>query len=420
MTHTLTVSRLTQKLTLAVALFVLLLSSFYPIADALSQDQQLIYIEGINYFDVDNNCSATSSSESIPAGTLPSFIPEPYNGAFTEGANKHNVAPALVAALFSEEHNLGGSETDPNTASLPRAWAAFVKSHPNPNSGWASSSAGAQGPFQFEPATFTGLGYDINDINNLVVSADAAAKYAQNDGATKDKPESTYHSFIYSYNHADWYVNAVLKYYDYYNGQPASTPPAGASTTVSVTDSSCTSSTGIYSGGIVQTAVGLAWPDETHGTTPTPAYADALQKYNPAGYSATNGLGDDCGIFVATVMHASGADPNYPASSTVTQANYVISHPDKYQIIYPAASTSQLQPGDILIINQGTTQDSNGNIIVGNGAGAGGHTMIYTGPQPPHGYNEASASLGDRSAGMGMVQLQDPLGRGYYLIARLK
>src|ERR1700693_355362 len=52
-----------------------------------------------------NGCSASTSSVSVPAGTLPSFIPEPYNGAFTQGANNNKVAPALVAAIFSEEHN---------------------------------------------------------------------------------------------------------------------------------------------------------------------------------------------------------------------------------------------------------------------------------------------------------------------------
>ena len=185
---------------------------------------------GVQPANTSTSCCA-GGSQTVPAGTLPSFIPEPYNGAFTQGANNHNVAPALIAALFSEEHNLGNSETDPNTASLPAAWASFVKGQPDPNSGWASSSSGAQGPFQFLPSTFTGLGYNLSQINNLVISADAAAKYAQTDGATKDKPESSWDSFIFSYNHASWYVTAVLKYYDYYNSQPASTPSGGTTVT---------------------------------------------------------------------------------------------------------------------------------------------------------------------------------------------
>ena len=627
-----------------------------------------------------NSGQCATSTQSIPAGTLPSFIPEPYNGAFTAGANAHNVAPALIASLFSEEHNLGGSETSPNTANLAAAWANFIKQQPDPNSGWAGSSAGASGPFQFLPSTFTGLGYKVSDINNLAISADAAAKYAQSDQATKDKPESTWNAFIFSYNHAQWYVDAVLKYYDYYNSQPAATPGGTQPTTVDTSSSSgsgscgCTGSGsgsktivldpghgqpptnsadidpgsqinttdwtnpveqaqvfqiaqdlntkltaagykvimtkttegqyvnlkaredvanqanaalgvsihtspgsisssnmvfypgvggirikvdgsnsppysnaalaatdmtasqlmakdrsavegqpvssetyytytggairmentdnvpqggnileadyfatvpwvyneqlqdgpnasitpaasaayeagllkgiedivpisggaagttptgststtpaapatgasagcagGVVSGNISQTAVGLAWPDNSHGDAPpTPAYAAALKQFNQPGFSVTGGKGDDCGIFVATVMRASGADPNYPVSGTVQQADYVIAHPELYTVTYPATSTSQLQPGDILILNSDTTE-SNGVIHVGNGAGAAGHTFIYVGPQQPKGFNEASASLRDRTANLGLTALTD--GRGSYLIARHK
>lgn len=175
------------------------------------------------------------------------------------------------------------------------------------------------------------------------------------------------------------------------------------------------STNGVVNNSIVQTAIGLSWLDNTHGTTPTPNYSSALQQYNHAGYIATNGLGDDCGIFVATVMRASGVDPNYPVSDTVTQANYVIDHPNLYKVIYPATSTSQLQPGDILIINSGTTY-KNDIINVGKyGTGAGGHTFIYVGAQP-NGTNEAGASLGSQSAFLGNTYLTDS--RGQYLIAR--
>jgi len=40
--------------------------------------------------------------------------------------------------------------------------------------------------------------------------------------------------------------------------------------------------------------------------TPTSAYAAALQQFNPSEYTATGGDGDDCGVFVATVMRDSG------------------------------------------------------------------------------------------------------------------
>ncbi len=203
------------------------------------------------FYDPASN-SCTSSTVSVPAGTLPVFIPEPYNGSFTQGANAHKVAPALVAAIFSEEHNLGNSETAPNTASLPLAWASFVKGHPDPNSAWASSKTpndgtevwadgeiGAGGPFQFEPTTWRGLGYQDSDRDNIVIASDAAAKYLASNGATTDKPENSWKNAIYDYNHADWYVNAVLTYYDYYNSQPAGS--SNGSSTLDVNSLGCSS-----------------------------------------------------------------------------------------------------------------------------------------------------------------------------------
>ena len=177
------------------------------------------------------------------------------------------------------------------------------------------------------------------------------------------------------------------------------------------------SGNGIISKNIVQTAINLSWPNSKQGTKPTASYQTALKQYNPSGYSLTNGLGDDCGVFVATVMHATGIDPNYPSSDTVAQAQYVISHPTLYKVTYPITSTSQLQPGDILIINKGTTE-KNGVIIPGQaGTGAGGHTFIYLGSQN-NGNNIAQASLGTLSASLGVAQLNDPLGRGNYLAAQ--
>jgi N-acetylmuramoyl-L-alanine amidase len=679
-------TRIRQVYKKSIPLALILLSAWMiaiPVissADPMNTDQVKALKEWTNW--VATACTAGGATEStIPAGVLPTMIPEPYNGAFTQAASKYNVAPALLAALFSEENGLGGDTHAPSTANLPSAWANFIKRHPNPNSGWATSTASAQGPFQFLPSTWTGLGFDIKDINNLVISAEAAAKYAQTNDATLDKPESTYNKFIYSYNQADWYVAAVLKYYDFYSGQPGAAPDGGATTVSnpgtdscgcqavpsttpagdgktivldpghapapsqpgvdkdtnivvgdyannpemqqmydaaqdiskkltdegynviitkksvddyvdlkeradianranaalgvslhtspgsasaqnnvfypkigefrytadgqkaptfsdqnladtdkeyaqkmadarakaegqpvkagsygdifgmrtikdsppnmqkgnvlttqyfakvpwvyneqasndgSVSDemlqkyedgivkgvesiipkpggessdtptdaqavdstNDCSTGTG-DAAGITQSAINLAWPEpfekapkserstRKDADTPSPAYADALQKYNAPGNNLTQGLGNDCGVFVATVMHASGADPDHPNSYTVAQAQYVIDHPEKYQVIYPAPDTSKLQNGDILILNTGTTKDASGTIQVGQGGGgAAGHTMIYVGSQTG-GYNQASASLGSRSANLGVTQLSDA--RGKYMVAR--
>ncbi len=335
----------------------------------------------------------SSNNENVPAGTLPSFIPEPYNGAFTQGANNHNVAPALVAALFSEEHGLGGSETDPNTSSLPAAWARFVKGQPDPNSGWASSSSGAEGPFQFLPSTFTGLGYDISKINDLVTSADAAAKYAQSDGATKDKPESTWSSFIFSYNHASWYVTAVLKYYDYYNSQPASTP--GPSTPISPASTS-----GCASGSAIQQQVVTIAQQELalwNSGQMTPGFransADSFSKYS----ENQNQLW--CADFVSWVYNQAGSplqSPSWrisyvPTLQTDAQAGQQGMH------WHTNGDGYTPQPGDIAVYGGGHT-----NILVS----VSGTTTTYIGGDQDAGADPANYP--------GKSKVSTETGSGYY------
>lgn len=173
-------------------------------------------------------------------GNLPKVIPEPYNGAFTSGGKKFNVDPALVAAIFTEE-NLTGT----HTVELPLVWKDFVagtyggRHRPvgNPNAGWPQSGAGATGPFQFLPSTWAQYGVDNSgdnraDINNLLDASAGAAHLLAAGGATADKPPADWHNAIYAYNHADWYVNAVMTYYHYYTtGNTSDVTPTPSSTT---------------------------------------------------------------------------------------------------------------------------------------------------------------------------------------------
>lgn len=158
---------------------------------------------------------------------------------------------------------------------------------------------------------------------------------------------------------------------------------------------------GVVAGDIVATAVGLAWDDVTfpskgandspsctsadpaqnptschHGfqqmgvgqpTTYTrQTYQDAWAKYNKA--DSTNFT--DCGVFVATVLRASGVATDYPASGSSTQLQWARQHPDKYTVI-DNPNLSDLQPGDIMVNSE--------------------HTFIYVGKQAD-GYSVAEAS----------------------------
>lgn len=162
------------------------------------------------------------------------------------------------------------------------------------------------------------------------------------------------------------------------------TPGSSVSTTGSGSHCS-TNSTGVVSGDIVATAKNLARPQTTNTWEATTAYIAARRQYNPNvgddQYSHT-----DCGKFVATVMRASGADPDYTPAGTWNQLAYVKGNSNYLVIEKP--SLSDLKPGDILVNN--------------------GHTLIYAGDQGDGvwGYH---ASLGDTAPiqiGQGTIEYQ--------------
>jgi murein DD-endopeptidase MepM/ murein hydrolase activator NlpD len=171
-----------------------------------------------------SNCSDACVSGN---GTLADFVPEPYNSAFTQAGKKHNVAPELIAALFTAENM---THIDP--AKIPGEWKVIKQSHPDAVSTWPTNEFHTMGAFQFLPSTWgppvnmgeDGDGDGNKDANNIYDAAAGAAKYAETDGATLDKPVDSWRTFIFSYNHADWYVDMVMDYYKYYVKQAPGSP----------------------------------------------------------------------------------------------------------------------------------------------------------------------------------------------------
>jgi membrane-bound lytic murein transglycosylase B len=69
-----------------------------------------------------------------------------------------------------------------------------------------TSVAGAQGPMQFEPATWRayGLGGDVHDPHDAILGA---ANYLRANGGRTDERRA-----LLRYNHSRLYMDAVLRY----------------------------------------------------------------------------------------------------------------------------------------------------------------------------------------------------------------
>ena len=170
-------------------------------------------------------------------------------------------------------------------------------------------------------------------------------------------------------------IPAAIAIYGYYKDLYTETGTVTAETT----ESNCSS--GVAAGDIVATAVGLALTEPfpngsyerssaltaaTGYTVSRDTFQAAKPQYNPSV------AWTDCGGFIATIMRASGVDPEYASVGVTVQRNYVRAHPEKYQII-ENATAADLQPGDILYVD--------------------GHTTMYTGAET---YPNVDASYGER------------------------
>lgn len=133
-------------------------------------------------------------------------------------------------------------------------------------------------------------------------------------------------------------------------------------------------------GNIVETAKSLAWhktiPDgRTSKSDATPAYQRAMPRYN--GSTGTYEW-TDCGVFVSTVMHMSGADKQFPLRGTSVMLPYVRDS-GKYEVD-ESPTLEELEPGDILVKDGHISLYAGnlGNGFLGMEASLGGHVPDYS------------------------------------------
>ncbi len=115
---------------------------------------------------------------------------------------------------------------------------------------------------------------------------------------------------------------------------------------------------------LAETAVGMTWPVQSNGNcqtksgdwvsfetnkedcydNPTDTYQDEFDRLGMSGSL------QDCGHFIATVVHSLGVDNDFPKGDTDTQGDHLASATDIWEKV-DAKSESDLKPGDIMWYN---------------------------------------------------------------------
>ena len=145
---------------------------------------------------------------------------------------------------------------------------------------------------------------------------------------------------------------------------------------------------------IAKEAVKLAWPDKNHYDQINPEYAKAAGEVGLSQYGVNLSDAQDCGKYVAVVVRKA-VDPDFPACCTWTMEEYM-ANSSNWKEIPNESSESNMKPGDIMVVNEGSRGYGSKQAPSG-GQGAAGHVQIYIGEDE----KLASASLHSRTGNVG-------------------
>lgn len=333
--------------------------------------------------------------------------------------------PVLVLGMFSDAgSNEGSSHTctadgDVSEVEIPDEYvdmvegaaeesglsseviAAQIATESNWNEG-AVSPAGAEGIAQFMPETWEewGNGGDITDPEDSIEAQgrymeylmDHMADYADDDEHQTELALAAYNAGHGAVGDFDYDLESMFASSSPDYSETADYVPSILSAAEGNYTADCTPGGGsVPEGDIVEAAMHFAHDervsleystDDRHGEDE--AKDDFVEASTALNQPVNTAYFTDCGVFVATVMRASGVDPTYPNRGTDMQESYV-QNSDDYQVFQPE-SEGELEAGDILI--------------------GPGHTYIYTG--------ERHAGDDGRAQG-GSLYTRPPSGHHFFL-----
>lgn len=396
-------------------LIFLLASSLTQTVSAL--DTQ--FYSGNNIFFYNPDCAAGGPSQIIQTGpaakSLTDFVDKYGQMAFNTG-KKYGIPYEAILAQGALESGMGGSgltqkannffgikagsswtgetinmQTGEETASggSYSVNAAFRK-YPTPEAGWDG-----YGEFITQnPRYKEALKYPGDPIK--YIEAIKAAGYATDTQYVSKVSGLAISIAKYIKETNKWPPSSEVAKTNTPAGSGGITDPLGG---CSVTADSGDTST------IVKAALTYAWPNKGkhNGTSKSlakPSYQTGMPQYNDYSNAGSTPW-TDCGVFVGTVMRASGADPKYVGRGTSSQLDYVRTS-GKFNAFIPKDTTEMLKyPGAVMVLD--------------------GHTYIYTGEYTGDDgkkYTIAQASLGDHPPEAGNLFLSDS--RGPYTAAVVK
>ncbi|RKS68301.1 cell wall-associated NlpC family hydrolase [Actinomadura pelletieri DSM 43383] len=244
-------------------------------------------------------------------------IPANYLALYRKAAADYGIPWEILAAIGSVESDHG------------RSTAPGVRSGAN--------HAGAGGPMQFLPATWTAFGVDGNhdgrkDRYDPADAIPAAANYLRHNGApTKMR------TALFAYNHSNTYVDNVLSRAHKYKTTPTTNTPTETSPPAECAE-----------------AAAITAPNET--IAKIIAFAMA-QRGKPYVFGATGPNAWDCSSLVQAAYKAAGI--TIPRT-TFTQWPFGVRVPN-----------NQAQPGDLVFFNSGpgtsTNRPGHVGLVIGHG-----------------------------------------------------